>query len=223
MSVTDTKLTFALGGGRMRDASLELLRQAGLEIGSFENSRSLKFEFGNITILQVKDPDVPVYVDLGVADCGVVGKDWILESARDVYEPLDLGFGRTRFSLIRLPGGNANGGERLNRIATKYPRIAAKYLSERGLTADIVRLNGKIELAALTGLADAVIDLVETGQTLRDNGLSESEVFLHSSARLIVNRASLKLKAQTLRPLIHRMGELVGSKMLEVSSVWSQP
>ena len=212
MSLTDTKLTFALGGGRMRDASLELLRRAGLEIGTFEQSRSLRFEFGNVTVLQVKDPDVPVYVDLGVADCGVVGKDWILESARDVYEPLDLGFGRTRFSLIRLPGGSANGSDRLARIATKYPRIAAKYLSDRGLSADIVRLNGKIELAALTGLADAVIDLVETGQTLRDNGLEESEIFLHSSARLIVNRASLKLKAQTIRPLIHRLAELLETK-----------
>ena len=208
MSVTDAKLTFALGGGRMRDASLDLLRRAGLEIGTFEQSRSLRFEFGNVTVLQVKDPDVPVYVDLGVADCGVVGKDWILESARDVYEPLDLGFGRTRFSLIRLPGGS----ERLARVATKYPRIAAKYLAERGLSADIVRLNGKIELAALTGLADAVIDLVETGQTLRDNGLEESEIFLHSSARLIVNRASLKLKAQTIRPLIHRLAELLETK-----------
>jgi ATP phosphoribosyltransferase len=217
MSLTDAKLTFALGGGRMRDASLELLRRAGLEIGSFEQSRSLRFEFGNVTILQVKDPDVPVYVDLGVADCGVVGKDWILESARDVYEPLDLGFGRTRFSLIRLPGGNAS--DRLTRVATKYPRIAAKYLADRGLSADIVRLNGKIELAALTGLADAVIDLVETGQTLSDNGLTESEIFLHSSARLIVNRASLKLKAQTLRPLIHRLSELVGVKLVEARSL----
>ena len=126
MSVTDTKLTFALGGGRMRDASLDLLRRAGLEIGTFEQSRSLRFEFGNVTVLQVKDPDVPVYVDLGVADCGVVGKDWILESARDVYEPLDLGFGRTRFSLIRLPGGNAHGSDRLTRIATKYPRLPSK-------------------------------------------------------------------------------------------------
>jgi ATP phosphoribosyltransferase len=215
VNLSENKLTFALGGGRMRDASLELLRQAGLEIGSFENSRSLRFEFGNVTILQVKDPDVPVYVDLGVADCGVVGKDWILESKRDVYEPLDLGFGRTRFSLIRLPGGNANGRDRLTRVATKYPRIAATYLSERGLTADIVRLHGKIELAALTGLADAVIDLVETGQTLRDNGLEESEIFLHSSARLIVNRASLKLKARTLRPLIHRLAELVGTQAME--------
>ena len=98
------------------------------------------------------------------------------------------------------------------RVATKYPRIAAKYLAERGLSADIVRLNGKIELAALTGLADAVIDLVETGQTLRDNGLTESEIFLHSSARLIVNRASLKLKAQTIRPLIHRLAELLEIK-----------
>jgi ATP phosphoribosyltransferase len=213
--MSETKLTFALGGGRMRDASLELLRRAGLEIGSLEHSRSLKFEFGKITILQVKDPDVPVYVDLGVADCGVVGKDWILESARDVYEPLDLGFGQTRFSLIRLPGGS----ERPKRIATKYPRIAAKYLSENALSADIVRLHGKIELAALTGLADAVIDLVETGQTLRENGLIESEIILHSSARLIVNRASLKLKAQTLRGLIHRLAELVGQPALNPTEV----
>lgn len=199
------KLTFALGSGRMRDRSLELLRQAGLPIGSLTDSKSLRQTFGPITILEVKDPDVPAYVDLGVADCGVVGKDWILEANRDVFEPLDLGFGRTRFSLIRLP----EGGERINRIATKYPRIATRYLAERAMPADVVRLSGKIELAALTGLADAVIDLVETGRTLRENGLEETEVILHSSARLIVNRASLKLKAQVLRPLIHRLTELV--------------
>ena len=199
------RLTFALGSGRMRVRALELLRGAGLPIGELEDSKSLRQEFGPVTILEVKDPDVPAYVDLGVADCGVVGKDWILEANRDVFEPLDLGFGRTRFSLIQLPGS----GDRLSRVATKYPRIAGRFLAERGLPADVVRLNGKIELAALTGLADAVIDLVETGRTLRENGLAEREVILHSSARLIVNRASLKLKAGVLRPMIERLTALV--------------
>ncbi len=198
------KITLAIASGRMMTRTLDLLAQAGLPVGSLSDSRTLLHEFGPVTILEVKDPDVPVYVDLGVADAGVAGKDVILESGRDVFEPLDLGFGRCRLSLIRLIGETA----RIERVASKYPRTTARWLAERGLAADVVRLNGKIELAALTHLADAVVDIVETGRTLRENGLEELETIHDLSARLIVNRAALKLKADVLRPLIHRLAGL---------------
>ncbi len=198
------KITLAIASGRMMIKTLDLLARAGLPVGSLSDSRTLLHEFGPVTILEVKDPDVPVYVDLGVADAGVAGKDVILESGRDVFEPLDLGFGRCRLSLIRLIGETS----RIERVASKYPRTTARWLAERGLAADVVRLNGKIELAALTHLADAVVDIVETGRTLRENGLEELETIHDLSARLIVNRAALKLKADVLRPLIHRLAEL---------------
>jgi ATP phosphoribosyltransferase len=198
-------LTLAIPSGRLMTRSLELLAAAGLPVTSIANSRALKHDFGWVQVLETRNSDVPTYVDLGVADAGVVGKDVILESGRDVFEPLDLNFGRARLSLIRPVGAQG----RIERVASKYPRVARAYLNSRGLPSDVVRLSGKIELAALTGLADTVVDMVETGRTLRENGLEEREVILHSSARLIVNRAALKLKAEVLRPLIHRLGELV--------------
>jgi len=185
--------------------SIELLSAAGLPVAPLEHTRALKHDFGWVHILETRNSDVPTYVELGVADAGVVGKDVILESGRDVFEPLDLGFGRARLSLIRHEGAQG----RIERVASKYPRVARDYLTARGLPGDVVQLHGKIELAALTGLADTVVDMVETGRTLRENGLEEQEVIVQSSARLIVNRASLKLKADVLRPLIHRLGELV--------------
>ena len=200
------RLTLAVPSGRMMERGLRLLAEAGLDVGAHDGSRSLRRDFGPVTVLEVKDPDVPAYVDLGVADAGIVGKDWILESGRDVFEPLDLGwYDAMRFSLIRPAGAVGP----IARVASKYPRVAARALLERGIVADVVRLGGKIELAALTGLADAVVDLVETGRTLRENGLEEIEVIHRLSARLIVNRAALKLKAAVLRPLIHRMADAV--------------
>ncbi len=189
----------------MKEQTIQALKNIGLELPTLE-SRALKHTLGNITLIEVKDPDVPIYVDLGAADFGVVGKDWILERNRDVFEPLDLGFGAVRLSLIRPVGTTA----RIERIATKYPRLTRKLLNEHApeiANADIVPLSGKIELASITGLSDAVIDLVETGNTIRANGLEETLVLLHSSARFIVNRASLKLKRDTIRPIIARLGE----------------
>jgi ATP phosphoribosyltransferase len=198
----EQKLTVALPSGeRSKHYALQLLRQAGLEIPDFQGSRSLSHEFGNLRILEVKDPDVPVYVDLGVADCGIVGKDWILESGRDVYEPLDLGGEPYRLSLI----GIQNSSGRIERVASKYARTARKMLNERGIPSDVIQLNGKLELAALTGLVDAIVDVVQTGRTLKENNLHELEVFAQLSYRLIVNRASLKLKAPTMRTLIHQL------------------
>ena len=198
-------LTLALPKGRILDDAIDLLSRAGLPLTVPEKSRALRHEFPGVTVLELRNQDVPVYVDLGVADAGIVGKDVLVESGRAVYEPLDLRFAPCRLSLIREVG--AVGA--INRVGTKYPRAARAYLNAQGVPAEIVKLNGNIELAALTGLADAVIDLVQTGGTLRANNLEELDVLFYSSARLIVNRAALKLRRDRLHPLITRLRGLV--------------
>ncbi len=192
------KLTLALPKGRVMQESLTLLRAAGLELVGPPGTRALHYDAGGARIIEMRNTDVPTYVDLGVADAGVVGKDVLLESGRSVYEPVDLGFARCRLSLIRPVGARGP----VRRIASKYPHATRRYLQERGLSAEVIKLAGNVELACLAGLADAVVDIVETGGTLRANGLEELEVIFHSSARFLVNRAALKLKGDTLRPLI---------------------
>lgn len=198
-------LTLALPKGRILEEAIALLSQAGLPLTLPEKSRALRHEFPGVTVLELRNQDVPVYVDLGVADAGIVGKDVLIESGREVYEPVDLRFAQCRLSLIREVGATAP----IVRVGTKYPRAARTYLNARGIPAEVVKLSGNIELAALTGLAEAVIDLVQTGSTLRANNLEEKEVLFESSARLIVNRAALKLRRERLRPLIERLRELV--------------
>ncbi len=196
------RLTIAIPGGeRSKAYPIELLRRAGLTIPDLSGSRSLKHDLEQVTLLEVKDADVPVYVDIGVADCGIVGKDWIMESGRDVYEPLDLGGPAYRLSLIRLRGATG----RIERVASKYARIARGVIQSKGMAADVLPLNGKLELAVTVGLVDAILDVVQTGRTLEDNGLEETEVLHKLSMRLIVNRAALKLKVPTIRELIHRL------------------
>lgn len=198
-------LTLALPKGRILEEAIALLSQAGLPLTLPEKSRALRHEFPGVTVLELRNQDVPVYVDLGVADAGIVGKDVLIESGREVYEPVDLRFAQCRLSLIREVGATAP----IVRVGTKYPRAARTYLNARGIPAEVVKLSGNIELAALTGLAEAVIDLVQTGSTLRANNLEEKDVLFESSARLIVNRAALKLRRERLRPLIERMRALV--------------
>ena len=197
-------LTLALPKGRIFEEAIELLSRAGLPLAMPEKSRALRFTMGGIQVLELRNQDVPVYVDLGVADFGVVGKDVLAESGRNVYEPVDLKFSQCRLSLIREVGASGP----LGRVASKYPRLTREYLARRGLSAEVVKLSGNIELACLTGLADAVVDLVQTGSTLVANNLEEREVVMESSARLVVNRTALKLKRATLRPLIARLREL---------------
>ncbi len=192
------QLTLALPKGRVMQKSLTLLRAAGLELSDPPGTRALQYDAGGARIIEMRNTDVPTYVDLGVADAGVVGKDVLLESGRSVYEPVDLGFAHCRLSLIRPIGARGP----VRRIASKYPHTTRRYLQERGLSAEVVKLAGNVELACLAGLADAVVDIVETGGTLRANGLEELEVILTSSARFVVNRAALKLKSDALRPLI---------------------
>lgn len=160
-----------------------------------EKSRALRHEFPGVTVLELRNQDVPVYVDLGVADAGIVGKDVLIESGRTVYEPVDLRFAG---AASPDPRGRRGRGHRAGRH--EVPRAARAYLNARGIPAEIVKLSGNIELACLTGLADAVVDLVQTGSTLRANNLEEVDVLFHSTARLVVNRAALKTRRERLRP-----------------------
>jgi ATP phosphoribosyltransferase len=192
------KLTLAIPKGRIAQASVELLRRASLNLAPAEPCRRLMYDAGDAWLIEMRNSDVPAYVGLGVADAGIAGKDILLESGSDVYEPVDLGIARCRLSLIRPL--EARGA--IRRVASKYPRIARNYLRHVGISAEVTKLSGNVELACITGLADAVVDIVETGNTLRVNGLEEIDVIAELSARFVVNRAALKLKSQQLRPLI---------------------
>lgn len=197
-------LTLALPKGRIFDEAIALLHKAGLPLFMPEKSRALRHDMHGIQVLELRNQDVPVYVDLGVADAGVVGKDVLAESGRAIYEPVDLGFSACHLSLIRERGAAGP----IHRVASKYPRLTREYLARKGISAEVVKLSGNIELACLTGLADAVVDLVQTGSTLRANNLEEVDTVMHSTARFVVNRTALKLKREALRPLIARLREL---------------
>jgi ATP phosphoribosyltransferase len=201
------KLVLALPKGRVMEQSLEALRAAGLRLEPPDRGRALRYDAGDAVIIEMRNSDVPTYVGLGVADAGVVGKDVLLESGSQLVEPVDLGFAACRMSLIRPRGASAT----IERVASKYPRLTAEYLRRLGSGAEVVKLAGNVELACLTGLADAVVDVVQTGATLAANDLEEVDVLMRSSARFVVNRAALKLEHDTLRPLIEALRALPGS------------
>lgn len=207
MTRADSKLTLALPKGRVLERSVTMLRSAGLDIRLAADERAMRHDEGDVRILTMRNSDVPVYVELGVADAGVVGKDVLLEADSDLFEPVDLGFARCRLALIRPRGA----GGVISRVASKYPRLAQQYLKRTGSAAEVIPLAGNVELACLSGLADAVIDIVESGATLQANDLEEVDVILQSSARFVVNRASLKLKSDELRPIISALRELAAA------------
>ncbi|HEX7021483.1 MAG TPA: ATP phosphoribosyltransferase [Trueperaceae bacterium] len=200
-----SKLTLALPKGRVMDQSLAVLRRAGLQLEPPRRARTLRYDAGDAFVIEMRNADVPAYVELGVADAGIVGKDVLVEADRNVYEPVDLGLARCRLALIRPVGASGP----LRRVASKYPRSALAHLRASGSSAEVVKLSGNVELACLTGLADAVVDIVETGATLRANGLEAVETLFESSARFVVNRAALKLKDAQLRPLIEALRDAV--------------
>jgi len=202
-------LTIALSKGKLLDPTLEVFRRAGYASPSvMRDSRKLVFpcpEIG-VTFLIVRPTDVPTYVEYGAADVGICGKDVLLEQDSDVYEPLDLGFGACKIAVAALRGqGSRNRLSSKIRVATKYPNITEQYFNQRGVPVELIKLYGSIELAPLVGLADRIVDLVETGSTLKAHDLVEVEVIARSTARLIVNRASLKLKHATVTELIHKL------------------
>ena len=204
-----TGLTLALPKGRLLDPAIDLLRELGVT-GVDPDSRKLIFRDSgrDLEILLLKPADVPAYITYGAADLGIVGKDILLEQEPDVYEPLDLGFGFCRL-VVAEPRALWERDDPAKwswvRVATKYPRLTEEYFSARGIQVEIVRLDGSIELAPLVGLADRIVDLVQSGETLRANGLVEVAEITRSTARLIVNRASMKTEHAAVTRLIDDM------------------
>jgi ATP phosphoribosyltransferase len=202
-------LTLALPKGRLLDPALDLLRELGVT-GIDPDSRKLIFRDAgrDLEILLLKPADVPAYVTYGAADLGVVGKDILLEQEPDVYEPLDLGFGFCRL-VVAEPRALWERDDPSKwswvRVATKYPRLTEEYFSARGIQVEIVRLDGSIELAPLVGLAERIVDLVQSGETLRANGLVEVAEITQSTARVIVNRASMKTEHAAVTRLVEDM------------------
>jgi ATP phosphoribosyltransferase len=207
-----TQLTIAIAKGRLQRGTLELLANSGLcDTRAVLSSRRLAIEdeSGRFRFIFVKPMDVPVYVEHGVADCGVVGRDVLMESEADLLQPLTLGIGRCRI-VVAAPVGMPGNGHGMLRVATKYPHIAAAYFGARGQPVEVIELSGSVELAPVLGLADCIVDLVETGRTLQDNGLSVVEVIAESTGRLVVNRASYQLKAKAVGTLIAALEATMG-------------
>ena len=195
-------ITLALSKGRLLGGTQALLRRAGLPAPDTD-SRRLVDRHDGLRFLFVKDTDVPTYVEHGVADAGIAGRDVLLESGSDVYEPLDLRFGRCRLVVARPPGAVTSRGTL--RVASKYARVAAAHFLQRGVSVEVVRLAGSVELAAVLGLADCIVDVVESGRTLEENGLVAVEEVAVSSARLIVNRASFHARREEVGALVTRL------------------
>jgi len=214
----NSQLTIAIPKGRILTESIELFARIGINLQSMlEDSRKLIFEYPeqNLRALIVRATDVPTYVEYGCADLGIVGKDTLLEQDKDLYEPLDLKFGYCRM-MVAEPANLAKNDDPGRwshiRVATKYPHVAEKYFASKGIQAEIIKLYGSIELGPLVGLSERIVDLVSTGETLRQNGLVEVETIAEITTRLVVNRASLKTKHQRIRGIIDGLEQVIAEK-----------
>ena len=205
-------LTIALSKGRLADQTLDLMEKAGYDVSAArEKSRKLILEDqdAGLRFILAKPSDVPTYVEYGATDIGVVGKDTLLEEGRQLYEVLDLGLGRCRMCVA----GPASLKDKLDeipnkRVGTKYPNITRNYFEGvKKESVEIIKLNGSVELAPLTGLAEVIVDIVESGRTLYENGLDVLETVADISARLVVNRVSMKMKADEIKPMISKLRE----------------
>ncbi len=204
-------LTFALTKGRLADKTMDLLEKAGFSCEEMKDKDTRKLIFTNeeqkLRFFLAKGPDVPTYVEYGAADIGVVGSDVIMEEKRRVYEVLDLGFGKCRMCVC----GPKEAGELLQhhemiRVASKYPNIAREYFyNQKNQTVDIIKLNGSVELGPIVKLSDVIVDIVETGSTLRENGLTVLEEVCLLSARMIVNQVSMQMETERIKDLISRL------------------
>ncbi|WP_026799987.1 ATP phosphoribosyltransferase [Pontibacillus halophilus] len=202
-------LTIAMPKGRIYNEAAELLKGAGYDITDLDDSRKLIFDFEEhkIRVMLAKPMDVVTYVEYGAADCGIAGKDVLLEQNRDVYEVLDLKISPCYLAVAGLPDKPLS--KIAPKIATKYPRVASEYFREQGEQIEIVPLNGSIELAPLIGLTDRIVDIVSSGATLKENGLVEYEKIVDITSRFIVNPVSYRMKSQTIDPLIQRLSKQV--------------
>lgn len=208
-------LTFALGKGRLADQTLDMFEKIGITCEEMKDKKSRKLIFVNeelkLKFFLSKGPDVPTYVEYGAADIGVVGRDTILEEDRNVYEVLDLGYGKCKMCIC----GPKEASELLKhneliRVATKYPNIAKDYFyNTKHQTVEIIKLNGSIELAPIVGLSEVICDIVETGSTLRENGLAVLEEVCSLSARMIVNPVSMRMESERIKELINRLRTVI--------------
>ena len=205
----DRYLTFALGKGRLANKTMELFEKIGITCEEMKDKDSRKLIFVNeelkLKFFLAKGPDVPTYVEYGAADIGVVGKDTIMEENRRVYEVLDLGYGKCRMCVC----GPESARELLKhhemiRVASKYPNIAKDYFyNKKHQTVDIIKLNGSVELGPIVKLSDVIVDIVETGSTLKENGLEVLEEICPLSARMIVNQVSMQMEPERIKKLIN--------------------
>ncbi len=207
-------LTIALSKGTLLKPTVKLLEQAQLPVsGLSEDSRNMVFSYEEegIKYLMCRPTDVPTYVEQDAADLGIVGKDVIVEQAKDVFEMVDLKYGYCRF-VVAVPDSMKDRNLRefnYRRVASKFPLITEKFFRERGLQVDVIKLHGNVELAPLMGLADMIVDLVSTGRTLKENNLVELVKIMDSTTRLICNRVSYRIKHERIQPLIEKIQKIV--------------
>jgi ATP phosphoribosyltransferase len=204
-------LKVAMPKGRIYKKASALFREAGLPIPEeVDESRKLVIPLPELDMefILAKPVDVPTFVEYGAADIGIVGKDVLMEENRDVYELLDLGIARCRMSVIGLPDWKPGIQQR---VATKYPNVASQYFREQGQQVEVIKLNGSIELAPLIGLSDRIVDMVETGQTLRENGLVEMNSIFEITSRLVANRVSYRMKNGQIQSLCDRLQKVISA------------
>lgn len=208
-------LTFALGKGRLANQTLELFEKIGITCEEMKDKESRKLIFTNeelkLRFFLAKGPDVPTYVEYGAADIGVVGKDTILEEGRKVHEVLDLGYGKCKMCVCgHKEAAPLLQHHELIRVATKYPNIAKDYFyNTKHQTVEIIKLNGSIELAPIVGLSEVIVDIVETGSTLKENGLEVLEEVSPLSARMIVNPVSMRMENDRIKKIVTDLRELL--------------
>lgn len=208
-------LVMAIPKGTLYKPTISLLKKAGFNCDEMEkDTRKLLFtdSVQKVQYIVCRPTDVPTFVEYGAADLGFVGKDTIVEQKKDVFELLDLKYGFCRF-VVAMPESVAKDWEQINhaRVATKFPRVAEQYFQGQGKQMEIIKLHGNIELAALVGLSDMIVDIVSTGRTLRENKLVEVAQIFNSTTRLIANRVSHRMLSERINPVIEKMKELVGN------------
>ncbi len=204
-------ITIALAKGRLADSTLEILNQCGIESSEMINpSRKLvlKDDSGVYNFILVKPSDVPTYIEYGIADIGVCGKDTLLEQEKNIYELLDLGFAKCKLCIAGYADTDLSKIDTL-RVATKYVNIAKKYYFRKQRNIEVIKLSGSIELGPVVGLSDVILDIVESGKTLEENNLSILEEVANISARLAVNKVSLKTKGDIIRPMVACIKEVL--------------
>lgn len=204
------KLRIALTKGRLEKKSVELFEKMGIDCDELINKgRRLILNAGDYEVVLAKAADVITYVEHGVCDIGIVGKDTIVENGKSFYEMMDLNLGKCDFALATKKGSNFFDGFNTKRIASKYPNVTKAYFEGKGMDVKIIKIEGSVELAPLLNLADGIVDIVETGTTLKENGLEVVEKIMPISARVIVNMASMKLRRDEIDEFLEKLGNVI--------------